>query len=70
MSTRDSIGVSKLAFYAEDPVAYSKAGGQPYNAKAARMGERSHNAIGKLPSKVLFFLVTVAVIAAYLYLRK
>jgi hypothetical protein len=69
VSQRESIGVSKLAFYAEDPVRYAKSNGQPYNAKAARVGEKNHNAIGKLPSKAVYAVIVIAVIAAYLYLK-
>lgn len=62
------ISVTKLAFYAEDPERFVSAKGQPYNAAAARAGEKSHSAIGRKPSKALFVLVTAVIVAAYLYL--
>ena len=64
----ERISVTNLAFYAENPDAFCKAGGKPYNAKAAKIGERDHGRVGKLPSKVLYAVMAVAAIAIYLYL--
>lgn len=64
----DHISVTNLSFYAENPDAFCKAGGKPYNAKAARIGARDHSRVGRLPSKAIYVILTVAAIALYLYL--
>lgn len=62
-----NLAVTKLAAYAEDPSAFIKAGGMPYNAKAAREGTKAHQRIGASPNKFRFILVVAAIIAALLY---
>jgi hypothetical protein len=69
MRSSRNLAVSKLAAYAEDPVAYVKAGGGAYNAAAARRGTAAHNKIGAGPSKALFIFGLVALIAVLIYLE-
>ncbi len=69
MSTGKNLAVSKLAAYAEDPVAFVKVGGGAYNAKAARMGTAAHARIGAGPNKALFIIGLVILIAALLYFK-
>jgi hypothetical protein len=69
MSKAKNLAVSKLAAYAEDPVAFVKAGGGAYNVKAARMGTAAHARIGAGPNKALFIIGLVIVIAALLYFK-
>ncbi|MGP0171107.1 hypothetical protein ACSVIJ_04415 [Pseudomonas sp. NCHU5208] len=63
-----NLAVTKLASYAEDPAAFIKAGGKPYNAKAAREGTKAHQRIGASPSKLRFILLVAAILGALLYL--
>lgn len=69
MKTGRNLAVSKLAAYAEDPVAFVKAGGGAYNAKAARLGTAAHARIGAGPNKALFIIGMVILIAALIYLK-
>jgi hypothetical protein len=64
-----SLAVSKLAAYAEDPVAFVKAGGGAYNAKAARLGTAAHARVGAGPNKALFIIGMIALIAALIYFK-
>jgi hypothetical protein len=64
-----TIGVSKLAFYAEDPSSYAAARGSVYNKAAARLGERKHESIGRRPSKAIFTAVAILLIAAVVYFK-
>ncbi len=70
MKTRQTISVSKLAFYAEDPSRLSAARGKPYNAKAAALGESKHNAIGRAPKKLLYVAAVIVAVLIYLWMKR
>lgn len=70
MKPRQTISVSKLAFYAEDPARLTAARGKAYNAKAAALGEAKHNAIGRAPSKLLYVAAVIAAILVYLWMTR
>lgn len=69
MTNPKTLSVSKLAFYAEDPVRFSAARGGSYNVTAAKMGTKAHARIGRGPSKLLFVLAVSALIAALVYFK-
>ncbi|HCF2448986.1 TPA: hypothetical protein NIA45_006685 [Pseudomonas aeruginosa] len=70
MKPKQTISVSKLAFYAEDPARLSAAKGKAYNAKAAALGEAKHNAIGRAPSKLLYAAAVVVAVLVYLWMTR
>lgn len=70
MKPRQTISVSKLAFYAEDPARLSAARGKAYNAKAAVIGETKHSAIGRAPSKLLYVAAAIAAVLVYLWVTR
>lgn len=70
MKVKQTISVSKLAFYAEDPARLSAAKGKAYNAKAAALGEAKHNAIGRPPSKLLYAAAVVVAVLVYLWMTR
>lgn len=69
MTKPKTLSVSKLAFYAEDPVRFSAARGGTYNATAAKMGTKAHERIGRGPSMLIFVLSVFAIVAALIYFK-
>lgn len=69
MTKPKTLSVSKLAFYAEDPVRFSAARGGAYNATSAKLGTKAHERIGRGPSVLLFILSVSAIIAALIYFK-
>jgi len=61
------LSVSKLAEYAEDPAAFIKADGKPYNKQAAAAGIKAHKRVGAGPSKMKFLIGTAILLAILIH---
>lgn len=66
MAARKSLAASKLAAYAEDPKAFIRAKGMPYNPKSAAAGTLAHAKLGAAPKFKTVMIVAVIIAVIYL----
>ncbi|HHH9441274.1 TPA: hypothetical protein ACP32N_003211 [Pseudomonas aeruginosa] len=69
MPSEANISVTKLAAYAESPDDFIRAGGNAYNLKATKLGNREHARIGRAPSKLAFAIAAALFLATMYYFR-